>query len=136
MSRVIGYTPVFGPGCFSLSNFSGLVVPGGVDGAFANDLSGGGVADGDVGVVDEHQDVFAGVGTAYADVVKPARMAEVSFPELVHAVDAPAPVVSLFRSGRVLLSGWRCRRRLVFFCPGHGGGVRGCRCAGTCSAVR
>jgi hypothetical protein len=32
MSRVIVNTPVFGPGCFSLSGFSGLVVLGGVDG--------------------------------------------------------------------------------------------------------
>jgi hypothetical protein len=78
MSRVIGYTPVFGPGCFSLS---GLVVAGGVDGEFADDLSGGCVADGDLGVVDEHQDVFAGVGPPDADVAERSGVAEGEFPE-------------------------------------------------------
>lgn len=105
MSRVIGYTPVFGPGCFSLSGCSGLVVPGGVDGEFADDLSGGGVADGDVGVVDEHEDVIAGVGAAYADVAELSGVAEGEFPELVDSVDAAAPVVALFRSGRCRLGG-------------------------------
>ena len=99
MSRVIGYTPVFGPGCFSLPGFSGLVVPVWVDGEFADDFSGGGVADGDVGVVDEHQDVFSGVGAADADVAEASCMAEREFPELVDPVDAPAPMVSLFRTG-------------------------------------
>jgi hypothetical protein len=112
MSRVIGYTPVFGPGCFSLPVFSGLVVLGGVDGEFADDLSGGGVADGDVGVVDEHQDVFLGVGAADADVAELAGVAEGEFPELVDPVDAAAPVVALFDSGRCCfgcgVGGW-CR---------------------------
>ena len=36
MSRVIVDTPVFGPGCFYLS---GLVVPGGVDGEFADETA-------------------------------------------------------------------------------------------------
>ena len=49
---------------------SGLMVAGGVDGEFADDLSGGCVADGDVGVVDEHEDVFMGVGAADADVAE------------------------------------------------------------------
>jgi hypothetical protein len=78
MSRVIGYTPVFGPGCFSLS---GLIVAGGVEGEFADDLSGGCVADGDVGVVDEHQDVFMGVGAADADVAELSCVSEGEFPE-------------------------------------------------------
>lgn len=76
MRRVIGYTPVFGPGCFSLS---GLVAAGGVDGEFADDLSGGRsggrVADRDVGVVDEHQDVFEeALAAARAQVPKGGRM--------------------------------------------------------------
>jgi hypothetical protein len=105
MSRVIGYTPVFGPGCFSLPGCSGLVVPGGVDGEFVDDFSGGGVADGDVGVGYEHEDVFAGVGSADADVAELSGMAEGEFAELVDAVDALAPVISLFRSGRCRLGG-------------------------------
>ena len=55
-----------------------------------------GVADGDVVVVDEHQDVFAGVGAADADVAELACVAEAEFPELVDPVDASAPVVALF----------------------------------------
>jgi hypothetical protein len=77
-----------------------LVVPGGVDGEFADDFSGCGIADGDVGVVDEHQDVFTGVGPADADVAELSCVAEGEFPELVDPVDAAVPVVSLFRSGR------------------------------------
>jgi hypothetical protein len=52
MSGVIGNTPVLGPGCFSLS---GLVVPGGVDGELPDDLARAGVADSDVGVVDDRR---------------------------------------------------------------------------------
>lgn len=47
--------------------FLGWRFLGGVDGEFADDPAGGGVADGDV-VVDEHQDMFAGVGATHADV--------------------------------------------------------------------
>lgn len=78
---------------------------------------GGGVADGDVGVVDEREDVLAGVGAADADVAELSGVAESEFPELVDPVDAAAPVVSLFRSGRCCLGG---------------GGVRG----GGCAAVQ
>ena len=45
------------------------------------------------------------MGAADADVAEPPGVAEGEFPEPVHAVDAPAPVVSLFRSGR---AGFRC----------------------------
>lgn len=136
MSRVIGYTPVFGPECLSLSGCSGLVVPGGIDSEFAHDLSGGCVADGDVSVVDEHQDVLAGVGPADADVVEPAGVAEGEFPELVDTVDAPAPVLSLFGSGGWCLGACGVGGGRVFGGPGRGAGVRGCRCAGTFPAVR
>ncbi|MEV7638256.1 hypothetical protein AB0N71_19015 [Pseudarthrobacter enclensis] len=95
MSWVIGNTPVFGPGCFSLLKFSGLVVLCGVDGEFADDFSGGGVANSDVVVVDEHQDVFAGLGAAYADVAELSCVAEGKFALLVDAVDPPAPVIIL-----------------------------------------
>jgi hypothetical protein len=56
-------------------------VAGGVEGEFADDLSGGSVADGDVGVVDEHQDVFMGVGAADADVAELSCVSEGEFPE-------------------------------------------------------
>ena len=49
---------------------AGLVVPGGVDGELADELSGGGVDDSDVEVADEHEDAGAGVGSADADVVQ------------------------------------------------------------------
>jgi hypothetical protein len=93
MCRVIANTPVLGPGCFSLS---GWVVPGGADGEFPDDLSGGCVAAGDVGVVDEHQDMFADVGMPDVDVAEASGVAEREFPELVHPVDT-------------LQSGWRVR---------------------------
>ena len=49
-----------------------MVVPGGVDGEFADELAGGGVDDSDVEVADEHEDAGSGVGSADADVVQPA----------------------------------------------------------------
>jgi hypothetical protein len=50
----------------------GLVVPGGVEGEFAEEFAGGGVDDADVQVLDEHDDVGPGVGPADADVVQTA----------------------------------------------------------------
>jgi hypothetical protein len=49
----------------------GLVVAGGVEYQFAEELAGGGVDDADVQVLDEEQDVGSGVGSADADVVQP-----------------------------------------------------------------
>lgn len=49
--------------------FLGLVVAGRVDGEFAQELSGVGVDDADVVVVDEDADAFSFVGAADADVV-------------------------------------------------------------------
>jgi hypothetical protein len=49
-----------------------LVVTSGVDGELAEEFAGGGVQDTDVEVLDEHQDVGSGVGSADADVAEPA----------------------------------------------------------------
>jgi len=54
----------------------GLVVPGGVDVEFAEELAGGGVDDADVQVVDERQDAGSGVGAAGADVEQAAAGAQ------------------------------------------------------------
>ncbi len=48
----------------------GLVVPGGVDGQFADEFARCGVDDADVQVVHEHEDRSPGVVTADADVVE------------------------------------------------------------------
>jgi hypothetical protein len=45
-----------------------LVVLGGVEDQFAEELAGGAVDDADGVVLDEHQDVGSGVGSADADV--------------------------------------------------------------------
>jgi hypothetical protein len=45
-----------------------LVVASGVDVEIGDELSGGGVDDSDVEVLDEQQDVGSGVGSADADV--------------------------------------------------------------------
>jgi hypothetical protein len=47
----------------------GLVVPGWVEGEFAEEFAGGGVDDADVEVVHEHEDAGSGVGSSDADVV-------------------------------------------------------------------
>jgi hypothetical protein len=54
---------------------AGLVVAGGVEGEFAEQLSVVG-DDADVQVVDQQQDAAAGVGLADADVVQPAVVAQ------------------------------------------------------------
>lgn len=66
--------------------FLGLVLPGRVDGVFGEDLSGACVADGDVAVVDEHEDGYAGVCGADAEVAEFAGVSECDFPELVDLV--------------------------------------------------
>ena len=78
---------VLGFGCVD-----GLVVAGGVDGEFAEEFAGGGVDDADVEVVDQHQDVGPGVGSADADVVEAAVDSEGDAAGLVDAVGADAVV--------------------------------------------
>ena len=57
-------------------DLGGLVVPGGVEGELADEGAGGGVGDPDVQVLDEHEDAGSGVGSAYADVVEAAGVAQ------------------------------------------------------------
>jgi hypothetical protein len=62
--------------CWAFGGSGGLVVPGGVECEFADEFCGGGVDDSDVEVLDEHEDPGAGVGSADADVAKPAGEAQ------------------------------------------------------------
>ena len=55
---------------------AGLVVPGRVEGQFADQLAGVAVDDADVQVVDEQGDGGAGEAGAEADVVEPAVVAQ------------------------------------------------------------
>jgi hypothetical protein len=82
----------------------GLVVAGGVEDQFAEQLAGGGVDDADVAVGDEQQDVGAGVGSSDADVVQPAVVAQGDDTGVVDAVAADP---------------------LVAWCVGGGGGGGG-----------
>ena len=61
-----------GSGCFSLW----LVLPRGVQGELAEDLSGGLGHDGDLAVLDDENDVGSGVGSADADVEELAVVAQ------------------------------------------------------------
>jgi hypothetical protein len=67
-----------------------LVVPGGVDGEFADQFSGGGVDDPDVEVLNEHQNVGSCVGSADADVVQAAGQAQGEAAGVIDAVAAYA----------------------------------------------
>ena len=69
-----------------------LVVAGWVDGKFADELTGGGVDDPDVQVLDEHQDGGPGVLVAGADVVEAAVDAQGELAGGVCAVGADAVV--------------------------------------------
>src|SRR5215831_6721143 len=80
-----GPEPTSGSGVFPLPWRSGwgsvwlaggLVVAGRVEGQVAEQFAGGGVDDADVQVLDEQQDVGSGVGSAGADVVELAGVAE------------------------------------------------------------
>lgn len=55
-----------------------MVIPRGNDCKFVDDYAGAGAVGGDVDVVDEHQDFFAGVVLADANVVELSGMVEVS----------------------------------------------------------
>ena len=68
------------------SQASGLVVLGGVEDELAEDFAGGLVDDGDVAVLDEHQDVGSGVGSAEADVVQAPVVADGTAPGSVDSV--------------------------------------------------
>src|SRR5215212_4360686 len=62
-----------------LADALGLVVDVWVEDELADDFAGGGVDDADVEAVDQHQDGGSGVGSADADVVEPAVVAEAEF---------------------------------------------------------
>jgi hypothetical protein len=72
----------------------GLVVLGGVEGEFAEQLPGGGVDHADVQVLDEQDDVGSGVGSADADVVQPAGHPQGDAAAVVDSVVAD-PVVGV-----------------------------------------
>ena len=65
-----------------------LVALGGVEDELAEEFAGGGVDDADVEVLDEHEDVGSGVGSADADGVEPAAVAQGDLAGLVDAVAA------------------------------------------------
>jgi hypothetical protein len=80
-----------------------LVVLGGVEGEGAEELAGGGVHDADVELGDEHDDEGSGVGSADADVVEPAIVAEGELAGGVDTVVAYAVVLDgLVLGGRGL----------------------------------
>jgi hypothetical protein len=88
-----------------------LVVAGGVEGEVAEEFAGGGVDDADVEVVDEEDDGGLGVGSADADVVEAAVVAEGDGAGLVDAVVADAVVGSGFGACWAGLGKQGCRRR-------------------------
>jgi len=67
---------------------AGLVVAGGIDGVFGDDLAGVRVACDDVSIVDEEQHGRAGVGFADAEVAEFSGVAEGDFSVFVDAVGA------------------------------------------------
>ena len=69
-----------------------MVVAGGVDGEFADDLAGVGVDDGDVVVVDEHGDAGSLGGSADADVVETAVEPQGDVAGFVDSIGADALV--------------------------------------------
>ena len=72
----------------------GLVVAAGVEDQVAEELAGGGVDDPDLEVLDEQDDAGSGVGSADADVVQSAAVAQGDRAGFVDAVVAD-PVVGL-----------------------------------------
>jgi hypothetical protein len=71
-----------------------LVVPGGVEGQFAEQFAVG-VEDADVAVADEDQDAGAGVAAAQSDVVQAAVVSQSDHTGAVDAVMADAVVPSV-----------------------------------------
>ena len=76
----------------------GLVVPVRVEDEVAEELSGGGVDDADLEVLDQQDDVGSGVGSAEADVVESACVAQGDAAGLVDAVVSD-PVVGVGAAG-------------------------------------
>ena len=77
MSQDIGTGPTCGFGPLACpGRLRGLVVTGGVEDRFAQELAGAGVDDADVAVEDQEQDVGAGVGASDTDVVEPSVVAQ------------------------------------------------------------
>jgi hypothetical protein len=70
----------------------GLVAAAGVDGELAEDLTGGGVQDGDVAVLCQDEDVGSGVGSADADGAQAPGVAKGDLAAGVDAVAADAVV--------------------------------------------
>ena len=69
-----------------------MVVPGGVEGEFAEDFSGGGVDDSDVEVLDEYEDAGSVVDAADADVVEASVDAQGDVAGFADAVGSDAVV--------------------------------------------
>ena len=87
-----------------------MVALGCVEGELADEFAGGGVDDPDVAVGDEQDDAGSGVGSADADGVEPAAVAQGDLAGLVDSVLADAVVGVV---GAVAGSGlwvWSCRR--------------------------
>ncbi len=89
--------------------FLGLVVAGGVEGEFAEELACGGVDDADVEVVNQDQDAGSGVGSPDADVVESPVVAQGEGTCFVDPVvtDAVVAVSAGFRG--LPWGGWRMR---------------------------
>ena len=73
---VLGRRGRGGSGRGSWRAAGGLVVAGGIEGEVAEEFVGGGVDDPDVQVLDQEQDVGSGAGSADADVVELAAVAQ------------------------------------------------------------
>jgi hypothetical protein len=87
--------PSSGSGCFLFGAgglSGGLVVPGRVEGQFAEQFAGRGVDDADVQVLDQEQDAGSGVGAAGTDVVQPPAGAQGDVAGLADLVAADAVV--------------------------------------------
>ncbi|HEU4541126.1 MAG TPA: hypothetical protein VFR23_08365 [Jiangellaceae bacterium] len=69
-----------------------MVALGGVEDEFAEEFCGGGVDDPDVAVLDQDDHVGSGVGSADADGVEPAAVAQGDLAGCVDAVAADAVV--------------------------------------------
>ena len=91
MSRdIVSLSVLFGR--WSGRDFAGLVVAGGVQDEFAEELAGVAVDDSDMQVVDEQGDRGAGAAAAQADVVQAAVVADGDGAGGVDAVGADPPV--------------------------------------------
>src|SRR5919206_3984141 len=91
-TRVGVGSPVVFAGCSGWPA-GGLVGAVGVEDQLAEEFSGGGVDDADLAVLDEGENAGSGVGSADADRVEPAAVAEGDLAGGVDAVDADPVVV-------------------------------------------